>query len=538
MFKIINSQYKSVTGAALVLSAASLLSRAVGIIRDRVLAHYFGAGPLIDVYYASFKIPDLIYNLLIVGALTAGFIPGFTKLFYQHTDKKEAWKLANNVINIAGVALIFFCALGMIFTTPLAHIIAPGFSGENFTRMVSFTRIMFLSPLFLGISMVTGGILQSLRHFTLYALAPIFYNLGIIAGATGLVHAWGEIGLPLGVILGAAIHAGIQIYGAYQVGWRWKPVFNLFDPETRTIGRLMIPRTLGLAITQVNQVVITMLASLLPVGSIAVYNYANNLQAVPIGIIGIPFAIAIFPLLSAAAAEKDNKQFVSHLINTARQIIFLVTPLSVLILLLRAQIVRVILGSGTFDWAATVNTADTLAFFSLGLLAQSLIHLLVRAFYALSNTKTPFIIGLIAELFSIIAALLLMRPLGAPGLALAASIGVILNAVMLIVALRTHTKNFEEASLIPLLFKISIATLAMAVAVQALKYPLANIFDQQYFFGILGQGLVAGIIGLAIYCLLCYILRVPEFTQIKDSLKRRWLKPAQITTSEVVELKD
>ncbi len=538
MFKIINSQYKSVTGAALVLSAASLLSRAVGIIRDRVLAHYFGAGPLIDVYYASFKIPDLIYNLLIVGALTAGFIPGFTKLFYQHTDKKEAWKLANNVINIAGVALIFFCALGMIFTTPLAHIIAPGFSGENFTRMVSFTRIMFLSPLFLGISMVTGGILQSLRHFTLYALAPIFYNLGIIAGATGLVHAWGEIGLPLGVILGAAIHAGIQIYGAYQVGWRWKPVFNLFDPETRTIGRLMIPRTLGLAITQVNQVVITMLASLLPVGSIAVYNYANNLQAVPIGIIGIPFAIAIFPLLSAAAAEKDNKQFVSHLINTARQIIFLVAPLSILILLLRAQIVRVVLGSGTFDWAATVNTADTLAFFSLGLLAQSLIHLLVRAFYALSNTKTPFIIGLIAELFSIIAALLLMRPLGAPGLALAASIGVILNAIMLIVALRTHTKNFEEASLIPLLFKISIATLVMAVAVQAVKYPLANIFDQQYFFGILGQGLIAGIVGLAIYCLLCYILRVPEFTQIKDSLKRRWLKPAQITTSEVVELKD
>ncbi len=538
MFKIINSQYKSITGAALVLSAASLLSRAVGVIRDRVLAHYFGAGPIIDVYYASFKIPDLIYNLLIVGALTAGFIPSFTKLFYQHQDKKDAWKLANNIINITGVALIICCALGMVFTAPLSRILAPGFSGENFTRMVGFTRIMFLSPLFLGISMVAGGILQSLRHFTLYALAPIFYNLGIIAGATGLVHAWGYIGLPLGVVLGAGIHAGIQLYGAYKTGWRWQPIFNLRDPETRTIGKMMIPRTLGIAITQVNQVVITMLASLLPVGSIAVYNYANNLQAVPIGIIGIPFAMAIFPLLSAAAAKNDNKQFVTHLMNTARQIIFLIAPLSVLILLLRAQIVRVILGSGTFDWDATINTANTLAFFSLGLLAQSLIHLLARAFYALQNTKTPFVIGVIAELVSIIAALVLMRPYGAPGLALAASIGVILNAIMLVVALRTHTKTLEEESLIPLVLKISVATLIMAVAVQALKHPLANIFDQQYFWGILGQGLVAGMAGLVIYCLLCYILRVPEFTEIRNSLKRRWLKPAQITTTEVVELKD
>jgi len=502
------------------------------------LAHYFGAGPIIDVYYASFKIPDLVYNLLIVGALTAGFIPGFTKLFYQHADHEDAWKLANNIINIAGITLIIFCGLGMIFTAPLAKVIAPGFTGDNFTRMVSFTRIMFLSPLFLGISMVAGGILQSLRHFTLYAFAPVFYNLGIIAGATGLVYAWGPIGLPLGVILGAALHAAIQLYGAYQVGWRWKPTFNLRDPETKLIGRLMVPRTLGLAITQVNQVVITILASFLPVGSIAVYNYANNLQAVPVGIIGIPFAMAIFPLLATDAAAKDTNQFTTHLVNTMRQIIFLVTPLSVLILLLRAQIVRVILGTGTFDWAATVNTADALAFFSLGLLAQSLVHLLVRGFYALSNTKTPFIIGLIAELFSIIAALVLMRPLGAPGLALAASIGVILNALMLLIALRTHTKTYQEEELLPLIFKVSVATLIMAVVVQALKYPLANIFNQQYFWGILGQGFIAGMVGLVIYGFLCYILKIPEFTQLRQSLARRWLKPAQINTTEVVELKD
>lgn len=538
MLQIVNSQYKSITGAALVLSAASLLSRIVGIIRDRILAHYFGAGPIIDVYYASFRIPDLVYNLLIVGALTAGFIPGFTKLFFQKDGPKNAWRLANNIINITGIALIILCGLGIIFTAPLAKIIAPGFSGENLERMISFTRIMFFSPLFLGMSMVAGGILQSLRHFTLYAIAPIFYNIGIIAGATGLVNAWGYIGLPIGVILGAAMHAGIQIYGAYRAGWRWQFILNLKDPETQTIGRLMVPRTMGLAITQVNQLVITILASLLPAGSIAVYNYANNLQAVPIGIIGIPFAMAIFPILSSTAAEGENKQFVSHLVNTARQIIFLVTPLTILILLLRAQIVRIVLGSGVFDWVATINTADTLALFSLGLLAQSLVHLLVRAFYALSNTKTPFVIGIISELVTIIAALVLMRPLGAPGLALAASIGAILNATMLIISLRTRLKTFQEENLIPLILKISVAALVMAVSVQAIKYPLANIFNQQYFWGILGQGFFAGMIGLVIYGFLCYILKIPEFIQLRDSLKRRWLKPAQINTTEVVELKD
>ena len=538
MLRILNSQSKTITGAAIVLSGATLLSRLVGVIRDRVLAHYYGAGPVMDTYYAAFKIPDLIYSLLIVGALTAGFIPTFTKLLSEKDNNKRAWYLTNNILNTLGIALIVLCSLGIIFAPTLNKIIAPGFDGESLTRVVGFTRIMFLSPIFLGISMIMGGVLQSLRRFVLYAIAPIFYNFGIIFGATVLVRLIGENGLAWGVVLGAFIHCSIQIYGARQLGWRYHFNFNTKDKDTNTVGKLMVPRTLGLAITQLNQIIITMLASFLPVGSIAVYNYANNLQAVPVGVLAIPFALAIFPLLSSAAAENDMPQFAAHLSSVIRQILFLIIPAAILILLLRAQIVRVVLGSGQFDWNATVNTANALAFFSLGLVAQALIPVLSRAFFALSNTKTPFVIGIISELISIIAALVLMKPLGAAGLALASSIGVTINLILLWINLRSETKTLNESDILSLIYKITLASLVMGIVVQVLKYPLAKILNQQFFWGIFGQGVIAGTVGIVVYFFLCYILKVPEFMQLKDSFAKRWLKLRNINSTEIIENKE
>ena len=536
MLNILNSQSKTVTGAAIVISAATLLSRVVGIARDRVFAHYFGVGPVMDAYYAAFKIPDLIYNLLIVGALTAGFIPAFTKLFYKETNHTAAWRLCNNVINIIGIALLVLCGLGMLFTPFIAKIIAPGFSGESQRLVATFTRIMFFSPLLLGVSMVLGGILQSLRRFLVYSIAPVFYNLGIIFGALVLVPIVGISGLAWGVVVGAGLHASIQLYGALHNGYRWQWRFNLKDPETRLIGKLMVPRTLGLAVTQLNTVIVTMLASLLPIGSVAVYSYANNLQGVSTGLIGIPFALAVFPLLSTLAAENNGEGFIKHLSETTRQIIFLIIPISVIVLLLRAQIVRVILGTGAFDWSATINTADTLAFFSLGLFAQSLIPLYARAYYALANTKTPFIIGIISELISIIAALLLMEPLGVAGLALASSIGAVLNATLLFLSLRGFTKHLEEQKLLSMLFRASVATIVMAVTIQLLKYPLAKVLNLDRFWGILLHGLVSGTLGLLVYGAICRALKVEEMMQIQNSFKKRWLHlwhvPAGIDEAE------
>ena len=538
MLKILNSQSKTITGAAIILSGATLLSRFVGVARDRVLAHYYGAGPVMDAYYAAFKIPDIIYNLLIVGALTAGFIPTFTKLLSDKDENKKAWQLTNNVLNILGIALIVLCGLGMVFTPLLNKILAPGFSGENLIRVTAFTRIMFLSPIFLGISMLMGGALQSLRRFVLYAIAPIFYNFGIIFGATVLVRVMGENGLAYGVVLGAFIHCLIQVYGSYHCGWRYAFSFNTRDADTQTIFKLMVPRTLGLAITQLNQVVVTMMASFLPVGSIAVYSYANNLQAVPIGVLAIPFALAIFPLFSEAAAQKNTAEFVHYFSSVVRQILFLIIPATILILLLRAQIVRVILGSGQFDWNATINTADALACFALGLVAQSLIPVLSRAFFAFSNTKTPFVIGVISELISIIAALLLMKPLGAAGLALASSIGVTVNLILLWINLRAETKTLGEKEIFPMVLQVTAASFVMGLIVQLLKYPLAKIFNQQFFWGIFGQGVFAGGVGLLFYFIVCYFLQVPEFMQLKSSFEKRWLKMRNLNATEIIENKE
>jgi putative peptidoglycan lipid II flippase len=534
MLKILSGQSKSITGAAIIISGATLASRFVGLLRDRIFAHYFGAGPIMDAYYAAFKIPDLVYNLLIIGALSAGFIPAFTKLFNNNEDKSPAWKLANNVLNITAISLGVLSTLGIIFTPALAPLIAPGFSAASKELVVSFTRIMFGSTILLGLSMVIGGVLQSLRTFFLYSLAPIFYNVGIIIGAIVLVPVLGVTGLAWGVVIGAFLHFSLQTYSAYANGYRWRWYLNWKDKETRLVGKLMIPRTLGLAISQLNLVIITVMASLLPVGSVAIFNFANNLQAVPIGIIGIPFALAVFPALSMAASQNNIQEFIRNLSATIRQILFLIIPFSIIMMLLRAQIVRVVLGTGKFDWTATINTADTLALFALSLFAQALIPVIARAFYALSNTKTPFIVGVISELVSIIAALILMKPLGVAGLALAFSAGSILNFFILTVALRNNLQSMDEEKILSSLFRIILAAIPMALIIQFAKYPLAAIFDQTRFFGILGHGAAASMAGLAIYLLICYLLKVPELMQLKESLARRWLQTKNLPTAESI----
>jgi putative peptidoglycan lipid II flippase len=522
--RFINVETRSITGAAILLASTTLLSRFMGIVRDRTFAHLFGAGPIMDSYYAAFRIPDLVYNLLIVGALTAGFIPTFTRLFYQGENKTAAWKLADNIVSIVAISLIALASIGIIGTPVLVKIIAPGFVGEQLKLVTDFSRVMLISPLLLGISMVLGGILQSLRQFFLYSVAPIFYNLGIIIGATVLVNFLGPIGLAWGVVLGALLHLGIQIIGVIHNGYRWRWSWNLKDSNTRLIGRLMVPRTLGLAVNQVNTVIVTALASLLPLGSVAIFNYANNLQDVPAGIIGIPFAIAVFPVLSQLAAENDPKKFGQQIASSSRQILFLILPLAICFLILRAQIVRVVLGTGEFDWTATISTANALAFFSLGILARALIPLYARAFYALNNTKTPFFISIFSEIFCIALSILLMRPLGVSGLALANALAAIVNILLLITFLHRRNTAIIDQSFITLLIKISGAGLIMALIMQLAKYPLANLFDQHYFIGILSQGLIAGILGFLVYGLICWVFKVEEMANLQSSLHRRWLK--------------
>ena len=535
--RILNGQSNSITGAAILISSAAFLSRIVGLFRDRIFAHYYAASNIMDAYHAAFKMPDLVYNLLIVGAISAGFIPAFTKLL-NSGGKIAAWRLANNILNILGVTVFFLTLLGIIFMPNIIPLLAPGFDSATQKMAIDFGRIMFASMFILSLSMIMGTILQSLRTFLLFSLAPIFYNIGIIAGVVGLVPYFGINGIAWGVVLGACMHFALQAYGAYKHGYRWQWLLDLKNKETILVAKLMIPRTMGLAMYQVNLIVVTILASLLPIGSIAIYNYANNLQGVPMGIIGIPFALAVFPALSMAVAQKNMEKFSQHLGRTINQVLFLIIPLSLIFLLLRAQIVRTVLGSGAFSWQDTITTADTLAFFALGLFAQSLIPLLGRAFYALENTKTPFVVGVIAELIAIIFALILMKKMGVAGLALAFSIGAVVNLILLGFSLQQQTKSLDLNKIFASLWKILIGAIAMALAVQFVKIPLAYIFNQEYFIGIFMQGLLAGLTGLAVYAFICYSLQLPEFIHFWGSFKRRWLHWRAVKIDESIQLKN
>lgn len=530
MFRnIFRRQINSVTVAAALVALSSLISRALGVVRDRILASHFGAGAELDIYYAAFRVPDLIFNLLVLGALSAGFIPIFSGLIkdmkcepgpcQSGSPNCEAWKLALNVLNILTIGLLFLSVLGMIFAPQIVRLMTPGFSPENQAAAADLTRIMFLSPIFLGISGVFGGILQSFKRFFLYSFAPIMYNLGIIFGALYLSDVYGLAGLAWGVAIGAFLHLLIQVPTVFSLGFRYRFHFNFRDINTRLIGKMMIPRTLSLAISQINLVVITIIASSLTSGSLTVFNLANNLQSFPIGIFGISFATAAFPAL--AASVKNTKRFKENFSLPFRQILFFIIPATVFLITLRAQIIRVILGSGEFDWRATVLTMDTLAFFALSLFAQATIPLLVRVFYARHNSRTPFYLGLITVILNIVLSLYLAPTMGVAGLALAFSLANIINFILLGAWLYSEIGDLDISTIFRSVLKFSLSAILAGLALQATKSLVWPFIDMTRFSGVLIQLLASAGIGLLIYLAACYLLRSEELFGLLNAFKKR-----------------
>lgn len=531
--KLFSAQINSITIAALLVALSSLVSRFLGIFRDRILAGEFGAGDTLDAYYAAFRVPDLVFNLLVLGALSAGFIPIFIKLLNSTTEKikgifndgnKEAWKFASIVINILGLSLIVLSLIGIITAPYFVKLVAPGFSPDKQSVVVSLTRIMFLSPILLGISGIFGGILQSFKRFFVYSLSPIFYNIGIIIGALYFVPLWGVEGLAWGVVFGAFLHLSVQLPISFKLGFKYSFNFNYKDKNFREVVRLMVPRTMSLATAQINLVVITIIASTLAGGSLAVFNFANNLQTFPVGIFGISFAIAAFPALSVIAF--DRKKLVENFSKIFRQILFFIIPSSVLLLTLRAQVIRVILGTGHFDWEDTVMTIDTLGLFTISLFAQASLPLLVRIFYARHNSSTPFIIGLISVIVNIGLSLYFAPKLGVAGLALAFSIANIFNFILLWVAIRLEIKNMDELRILISAVKFSAAAIFAGIAVQGMKLFIWPFVDMTRLWGVLTQGLVAGLAGVFVYTAFCSLFKSEELYYFWDSIKRRlpWKK--------------
>jgi len=514
----------TLTGGAIIIASASVISRLLGLVRDRLLANQFGAGDELDIYYAAFKLPDLVFNILVLGALSAAFIPIFVEYLQRAkedpTKKAEVWHLANSLLNILLVGLVVFGIILFIFTPQIVPLIAPGFDMDKQAEVVNMTRIMLFSIIFFGISNVMTGMLNSLKRYANFAFAPVMYNVGIILGIVFLVGQYGLYGLAYGVVLGSFLHLAVQIPGVLKIGYRYRPVFDYKHQGVRQIGKLMLPRTFGLAVTQIDQLVSVIIGSTLAAGSVAVFTLANNLQNFPISVFGVSMAVASFPFFSEAFAQHNNELFIQHFSKSFRRILFLVVPISVLILLLRAQFVRVILGSGEFDWSDTYFTAQTLGYFAVSLFAQSTIPLLAKSFYAWKDTKTPVKIGILTVILNIIGALILSRYMGVEGLALAFSIASFIQMVLLIIFLRKKIGNLDERKIMISIMKIIVITAMMGAVVQAAKYFLALGVDMDTFVGIFIQGSVSAVIGLVFYLIMALVFRCDEINIITNWLKK------------------
>ncbi|NTW75980.1 MAG: murein biosynthesis integral membrane protein MurJ, partial [Candidatus Moranbacteria bacterium] len=333
---LMNASSQTIGGAAFVIAAAGIASRLLGFLRDRLLAGRFGAGDDLDAYYAAFRIPDTLYTLLVMGALSAAFVPVFTE-FLSKDKKKQAFELAAGVLEWILLVLGTLSLLAIVLAPAIVSILVPGFSPEKQAATVDLTRIMLLSPLLLGASAVFGGMLLSFRCFTAYSFAPILYNVGIIIGITLFVPFFGMMGLAWGVALGAMFHMAIQIPSVRSRGF-FPSLFHhrlRFDGPVRRVVTLMIPRTLGIAANQLSLFMTTVFASLLASGSLSIFTLASNIQSIPIGLFAVSFSLAAFPTLSFSASEKRNGEFFDTLSRTTKRILFFVVPVSMLFIVFR-----------------------------------------------------------------------------------------------------------------------------------------------------------------------------------------------------------
>jgi len=512
-FKINNT----VTGGAFLIAFFSLLSKLFGLLRERLIAHNFGASELSDIYYAAFRLPDLIFNTLVLGALTSAFIPVFQKVWLK--NKKEGLLLANSVLNLFLLLIGFLVVIAVIFTPQIVPLITPGFADWQLEQTVKLTRIMLLAIIFFVGSNLIGGILNSWKRFFSFSLAASFYNIGIIIGIIIFYPKFGLIGLAWGVFLGAFLHLIVQLPEVFKCGWRYQ-FFLKWTSDLKKILKLMLPRTIGLAAGQINLVVITMIASTLSAGSIAVFNLANNLQSLPVSLFAVSLAVAVFPTFTQAVTEKNQELFKKNFSVSLRRILFLLIPISVLLVILRAQIVRIILGTGAFDWNNTYYTAQTLGFFALSLFAQGLIPLLARSFYAFEDTKTPMTISILSILLNIVLSWFLSHALGVMGLALAFSFSSIVNMLLLYIVLHFRIEHINDTLIFNSLIKISFNSLIAGITTYGSLHLLAPLVNMHSFLGVFIQGCGAGLIGLLTYLILSILFKLDEVQIIKKLLKK------------------
>lgn len=427
---------KGVAKAAGVIMIAMFLSRILGFVRDQAMTSQFGRTYITDAYIAAFSIPDLLYNLLVGGALSSAFIPVFSSYLAQDKED-EGWEVASTVINIAVIGLTIGIIFGEYFTPFLIPLVASKFQGAKLDLTIKLTRIMFPAVLFTGLNGLMMGILNSYNDFTYPAIGSVVYNVGIIAMGVLLGPHLGIAGFSIGVIVGVIGNFLIQFPSLKRMRkMKYRPVLKLRHPGVKKIGLLMIPTVLGLAVSQINLLINQNLASGLSSGSITALRMANRIMLVPLGIFAYSISMAIFPTLTAYVATERMDDYKKTFSLGIRTIAFITIPAAVGMMVLGMPIIRLLFEQGKFQHNDTVATASVLIYYAIGLFAQSAVFIIIRGFYALHDTKTPLKLGLLTITGNYILSHLLIVYLGARGLALAYSLTGFVDMTALLFLLR------------------------------------------------------------------------------------------------------
>lgn len=504
---------RSLYSAAAVVGAAFVISRVLGLARTTIVGARFGTDPQYDAFVAAFRIPDLIFLMVMSGAFGSAFVPVFAGFLGQGQIRK-AWRLASNVLALMVEGFAVVAAVMFVLAGPLIRlVIAPGLAPASQDLAVELTRILLLSPLFLGLGAAAKGLLESTDNFTLPAFAPVAYNLAFVLGALFAAPKYGVRGLAWSVVAASACHLLLQLPGLGRAGMRFwflpKPVAD----GVGTVGRLLGPRIIGQAAFQVNVIVITSLASGLGAGTIAAIDYAQQLMQLPHGLFAIAVSTVIFPAMSRQFTSRDFAGLKATLGDAIRPLLFLTLPASVALMILARPVVQVVFEWGSFQKNSTLLVAGALPYFAAGLFALALVETTTRAFYAMQDTRTPLVASLLTIVVNLVVALLLMDRLGYRGLAAAASITSGLEMLVLLAVLRARIGPFEPAVWRSFL-KSLVATAVMAAVLLVIRDRLTAVTDPLLMGGrSIGQiavFLYAVFIGLATYLVASWYLGSQE----------------------------